>query len=234
MNDRNSLLDKIRALLSKTVENGCSEHEAMAALAKARAMMDAYEITNEDLRLTEEEGAVLKTATDKRDPHDIKAHMSMAVAAFTGTKVWQNREGLLVFCGLRADTDFAEWLLTTLANFVQVELVSYLASTVAPQSDRRKIINGFCGGATSRISARLRELVAASEAAAVNNSRALIVVKSNLISAKMREAGITLGRSRRSSRRINADSYNAGRAAGDRASFGRPIGGAAGTPRIGG
>jgi hypothetical protein len=45
MNDRNSLLDKIRALMSKTAENGCTEHEALAALDKARALMDAYEVT---------------------------------------------------------------------------------------------------------------------------------------------------------------------------------------------
>ena len=41
MNNRNSLL----ALLSKTVENGCTESEALAALDKARAMMDAHEVT---------------------------------------------------------------------------------------------------------------------------------------------------------------------------------------------
>ena len=32
MNDRNGLLDKIRAPMSKTAENGCTEHEALAAL----------------------------------------------------------------------------------------------------------------------------------------------------------------------------------------------------------
>jgi hypothetical protein len=39
MNDRNSLLDKVRALMSKTAENGCTEHEALAALDKARALI---------------------------------------------------------------------------------------------------------------------------------------------------------------------------------------------------
>jgi hypothetical protein len=41
---RDELLAKIRALLAKTIENGCSEHEALAALSKARAMKDAYGI----------------------------------------------------------------------------------------------------------------------------------------------------------------------------------------------
>jgi len=38
--EREKLLDKIRALLSKTTESGCTEGEYLAALAKARALMD--------------------------------------------------------------------------------------------------------------------------------------------------------------------------------------------------
>ena len=57
--NREHLLDKIRALLSKTTENGCTEAEALTALAKARAMMDAYEVTETDLQLTKAEAAVL-------------------------------------------------------------------------------------------------------------------------------------------------------------------------------
>lgn len=42
--------DKIKALLSKTIENGCKEPEMMSALAKAQALMDAYQITDDDLK----------------------------------------------------------------------------------------------------------------------------------------------------------------------------------------
>jgi hypothetical protein len=38
--NRKSTLAKIKALLAKTTENGCTEDEAMAALDKAREMMD--------------------------------------------------------------------------------------------------------------------------------------------------------------------------------------------------
>ena len=39
MNDREKMQDKIKALLSKTVERGCTQEEELAALAKARALM---------------------------------------------------------------------------------------------------------------------------------------------------------------------------------------------------
>ena len=53
--ERESVLNKIRALLAKTMENGCSEAEAMAALGKAQAMKDAYAVTEAELNLTKEE-----------------------------------------------------------------------------------------------------------------------------------------------------------------------------------
>jgi hypothetical protein len=40
--ERETVLNKIRALLAKTLDNGCSEAEAVAALDKAQAMKDAY------------------------------------------------------------------------------------------------------------------------------------------------------------------------------------------------
>ena len=90
MNDRNSLLDKIRALMSKTAENGCTEHEALAALDKARAMMDAYEVTEADLQLTKADAAILRSEPPgSRDPHKIKRGMASAVARFCDCKVWR-------------------------------------------------------------------------------------------------------------------------------------------------
>jgi Protein of unknown function (DUF2786) len=47
---RGNILDKVRALLNKTCANGCTKHEEHAALTKARAMMDAYEITEAELK----------------------------------------------------------------------------------------------------------------------------------------------------------------------------------------
>jgi hypothetical protein len=47
---RENLLDKMRALLTKTRENCCTETEELPALAKVRAMRDAYCVTDDDRR----------------------------------------------------------------------------------------------------------------------------------------------------------------------------------------
>jgi hypothetical protein len=230
--NRDSLLDKIRALMSKTVDNGCTEAEALAALDKARAMMDAYEVTEADLQLSKAEGAILrKEPPGSKDPHGIKRGMAVAVAKFCDCKVWRSQEGL-TFCGLKSDAQFATWLLDNLTSFVQAELMNHLIGCLAPKGERRPIINGFVMGATNRISERLKQLCAQSETVASTNSRALVVVKSTAIADKMKELGITLGKARGSARSINRDSYAAGQGAGERASFGRPVSGSNATPRL--
>ena len=67
---RDRLLDKIRGLLAKKIENGCSEPEALSALSMARAMMDAYAVTETELNLTKEEKAILRREPPgTKDPH---------------------------------------------------------------------------------------------------------------------------------------------------------------------
>lgn len=229
---RDSLLDKIRALLSKTTANGCTEPEALAALDKARAMMDAYEVTDAELQLTAELAAVIRKTTG-RDPHSIKSSLAMAIARFCDCKVWRGGDKAMVFCGLPSDAEFAEWLLDTLTAFVQAELASHLMGRVEAKGSRRFVINGFVAGCTRRISARLNELSAQSKRVASSNSTALVVTKDAAVSAAMAAAGINLRGARRSRRRIDGGSYAAGQAAGERASFGRPVDGAA-SARIGG
>jgi hypothetical protein len=233
---RENLIGKIRALLAKTMANGCSEAEALAALAKARAMIDAYEISDDELALTREEKAVLREDS-KHDPHAVKRFLLSAVADFAGVKVWlrSGRQGGHTFCGMASDIDLAQWMLAHLSQFVLVELFGYLQKQITPKGQRRRMINGFVLGATGRISARLRELTVASKTAAskqahydiiaTGQSRAMVVaeIKRDAIAAAMRAAGVHL-RSSTSSRVSNSDAHAAGRAAGDRATFGRPVG----------
>ena len=73
MADRNSIIDKIKALLAKTTANGATEAEMISALDKASAMMDAYDITDEELQVAKDEAAKLHAdPPDLKDPHKIK------------------------------------------------------------------------------------------------------------------------------------------------------------------
>jgi Protein of unknown function (DUF2786) len=225
--ERDDLLNKIRGLLAKTTANGCTEAEALAGLSKARAMMDAYAVTDSELALTKEEKAILRREPPgTKDPHRIKYLLLSSVARFCGCEGWRNTHvRTLVFCGLPSDAQFATWLLDTLTAFVQAELTIFLMDADPDKEDRREAIRSFVVGCTDRIGRRLDDLCKQSEAVATSNARALVVIKGQAVQAKLDELGIKLCFSSGSCGSIDFSSYRAGQAAGDRASFGRPVSG---------
>lgn len=236
MADRNAIIEKIKALLAKTTENGATEAEMMSALDKASAWMDAYEISEADLQLAKEEAAMLHAEPpDTTDPHKIKWRLSYAVRQFCGVEIYRKHgEGGLKFIGMPSDTQFAMWLLDNLADFVFEETYKHLIGCLAPKGERQVVIRSFTAACCERISERLLALVKRSEAARTSNGRELVVVKGAAIKAYMKEHGIHLRSCGGSApRNVNEAAQAAGRAAGDRASFGRPVSGAAGALRIG-
>jgi hypothetical protein len=208
----------------------------LAALAKARAMRDAYAVTDGELQLAKSELAILRNEPeDKNDPHNIKHRLAGAVAEFCDCKVWvqnNSRNSRFTFCGMVSDTEWAAWLLDHLTDFVASELVLHLMTSLAPKNERREIIRGFVIGATEQISRRLMEL-SKPPAEQTSNGRALVAIKSTAIADKMKECGITLRQSYERFSSYDEGAMAAGRQAGNGASFGRPVSGAVGALRLG-
>ena len=236
MPDRSSIIDKIKALLAKTTENGATEHEMLAALDKAAAMRDAYDITDEELQVAKDEAAMLHAdPPDLKDPHKIKWRLTYGVAQFCGVTIYRARRETGLRCiGTASDVQFAMWLLDNLADFVFGALYEHLIGCCAPPSERRIIMRTFVESCCDRITDRLLALVERSKAARTSNGRELVVTKDAAIKTFMKEHDIHIRTcSGPSSSTVNAAAQAAGRAAGDRASFGRPVSGAGGVLRIG-
>jgi hypothetical protein len=222
---RDRLLDKIRALLSKTQANGCTEAEAFASLDKARALMDAYEVTSEELRLTKEGADIIFKAT-RNDEYGVRSYLAFAVSRFCDCRILTNRNGDTLFVGLRSDVQFADWLLDHLANFVRAALAAFLIGRTEKHENRRQLTDSFVYGCTGKISGRLLALIVLSAQRARDNSRALVVIKIQKIDAFLAERGIHLPPPKRcGGPDSSVDGYNAGLSAGERASFNRPLSG---------
>jgi Protein of unknown function (DUF2786) len=236
MPDRNEIIEKIKKLLDKTTENGCTEAEMMSALDKAAAMMDAYQISDEDLQIAKDEAVELYTEPpDTQDPHSIKWRLVVAVSKFCGVEIYRKRRetGLRVL-GAPADVQWALWLLDHLADFVFGALYEHLIGCCAPPKERRVIMRSFVEACCNHISDRILELVVRSETTRTSNGRELVVIKNAAIKAYMKEHGIHLTScSGYSPSTSNSAAQAAGRAAGARATFGRPVSGRAGVLRLG-
>jgi hypothetical protein len=234
--NRNSIIDKVKALLSKTTANGCTEEEELSALAKARAWIDAHEITDDELQLSREEKAILhdESEADARDTHKIKWQLCHGVGRYCNVRIYRDRSKVgLTFVGFKSDIDFATWLLDHLSDFVHEALFEFLLDCLAPEGkERKEEIRGFVIGCTARLTVRLIEMCDQSKTERTTNGKALVVVKDQAIRDLMKAEGIHL-RSSYSRARFSDGALAAGQSAGDRASFGRPVSGAGATLRLG-
>jgi hypothetical protein len=237
MTNRASIVEKIKALLQKTTENGCTEGEMLSALDKAAAMRDAYDISDDELAEAKCDAAILRAEPpDASDPHRLKWLLSSGVREFCNVEIYRSRHQSGLKCiGLPSDCDFAMWLLDSLADFVFHELYAHLIGNLAPKGERQIIIRSFVHACCDRINRRLLELVERSKVARTSNGRELVAVTNAAITAYKKQHNIRIHSCSGSSpRNINEAAQAAGLAAGDRASFGRPVSGAAGVLRIGG
>lgn len=234
---KNSMIDKIKALLSKTTEAGCTEQEMLSSLAKARAMMDAYDISDDDLQLSREEKAVLhdESSANADDSHKIKWQLVYGVAKFCNVQIFRDRQKAgLSFIGFKSDIEYAMWLLDHLSDFVHNALFEFLLDyDCLATKDRKEAIRGFVIGCTGRIEARMIEMCNQSESARTTNGKALVVIKDQAIKDFMKAEGIRLQCDGGSRAAFSDSARAAGQAAGDLASFARPVSGAGAALRLG-
>lgn len=228
-----AMIDKIRAMLAKTVENGCTEAEAMVALQMAETMMQAHEITEDDLKEVRGETAILMRS-DMRDPQNVRWKLCYWISKFTETKTFGHKKSIK-FVGLKGDVEFALWLTETLTTFVHSELKRYMWANgyQAFQGTKRvRVINSFIIGCCSRINTKLLTMINARNVTTLGTD--LVVAKQALIEDVMKDLNVKKADNRgRKASAFYRDVYSAGQEAGDKASFGRPVEDKQGMLRIG-
>lgn len=212
MNDsRKKMLEKVKAILAKTMGNGCTEGEAMAALAKARELMATYDIDEAELDEFDKEKATTHKTKDS-DPYDIKRNLCVNVAKFTSCKAFRDKEDVTNFAGKPSDIIFATWLLDTLQRFVMRALRAYQKDLIVNKGAYHSNNLGsasFVVGCAMRINEKLEELAPIDWA----KTQELIVKELNMNLVKSRGRG----------REINQNSAKAGYAEGKHARFDRPV-----------
>lgn len=214
------LRTRVRALLAKTVDNGCTEDEALAAAAKAAELLDRHDLSMSDVDLREAscERVVYETRRKKRIPI---ADCVGAVAHFCDCKVWRERdaagEARYVFFGLPADAEVALYLTGLIDAAVRSELGRYKTSPAYLRfrhRDRYLANASFALGMVTSIAERLDAMKAGRDRANGETGRDLVVVKASVVDEEMRRLGIDLRTSRGAGRFVSPDAFEAGGTAG--------------------
>ena len=202
---RAQLAKKIKALLAKTTEAGCTEDEALAAALAAAKLQAEYNINLTDVELLEEGFEQITLAWKSSKAQFIEDRIAAAVAYFTSTRVWvvrpqkepgrvslPKREAYkMVFCGLKSDAVFGAWLLESLRDYTLRHATFYGAINGAAAA--RSFTLGICARIAGRLMASKFETIVKHRAP--DATRALVVLdKQLMISEYLKEKDITLKR----------------------------------------
>lgn len=221
--DIDRLVLRIEALRAKTVAQGCTEQEALAAAEKVAELLDRYglSLSEVDLRRQRCEGIGVETDRKRRGPID---GCMGTIAAFFDCRVWSetSKDATLryIFFGLPADVQAAVYLHDLIALAFATETSAFQATEIyrsAHGSRRRSAVNSFQVGLARGIIGKLDTLRQSREAASGSTSgRALVPVKESIIDAEMDRLGLSLRRRNAVRRMVQAAAFGAGREAGER------------------
>lgn len=215
------LRTRIQGLRAKTIDNGCTEGEALAAAAKVAELLDRHDLSLTDIEIREApcERREYETHRKKRIPLD---DCVGAIAEFCDCRVWREKdqagEGRYVFFGLRADVEVADYLTEVIDTAVRSELGRYKTSADYQRfrHQERHLANAsFALGMVASIADKLMAMKAGRDQ--VNNStgRGLVVLKATVVDAELEKLDLKLRTVSRASRMVSPMAYDAGGEAGE-------------------
>lgn len=220
------LRTRIQALRAKTIDNGCTEGEALAAAAKVAELLDRYELslTDIEIRETQCEERVYETHLKKRIPID---ECIGAIAAFCDCRVWRQKnaagEARYVFFGLPADVEVAHYVTELIDGAVRTELGRYKVSAEYKRfrHQERHLANAsFALGMCASIADRLVAMKAERDGVVRSTGRGLVVLKAAVVDTELERLGVKLRTVEAGPGRfISPDAYDAGGIAGEAVSL---------------
>ncbi|MEI7710356.1 MAG: DUF2786 domain-containing protein [Rhodospirillales bacterium] len=220
--DLDRLVQRIRGLRAKTVDRGCTEHEAMAAAAKVAELLDRHGLTLNELDLRQQvcEGVGIETGRKRRVPID---SCMGTIGTFFDCRVWSERSGngtiRYIFFGLPGDVDGALYLHDLVARAFETETLEFQNGNIYRKSmERRTATHSFQIGLANGIRTKLSALRTDRDAARRETSgRDLVPVKQSILREELERLGLHfVARSAPRPRRASMDAYGAGEEAGAR------------------
>jgi hypothetical protein len=191
---REGQLARIRALMAKTVDNGCTEAEAAAAAAAVDRLLAQYEISLDEVNIREQEIVMRGVKARRHQVVDIAWH----IAKFTDCKVWTSGDEIIYF-GFVVDTEIAEYLTLVFKRAIDSGSAAFTlfnrdydeASTPA----RVEMVRSFGIGMSHRLGERLMQLKSKRDfEQRESTGRDLVMLKHPFVDAAFDALNLTLGK----------------------------------------
>lgn len=209
--DRDNISRRIRALRAKTVENGCTEDEAIAAAEMLSKLLEKYNMTVDEAEMR---ASPFEQHTERHgDPVGERLwKIADAVAFLTGSRYWTSRPGVhpieINFFGFSHEVEVARYILEICAAAMRRQQDRIRRKHFTSERRQRRELVPFLDGMADRLAQRIRAMKPP-----VPPGTGLIVLHDALVEAAMKTKTET-GRARQS--RDVEPGYRRGLDAGDR------------------
>jgi len=220
--EREKIAARIRALRAKTVENGCTEDEAIAAAEMLARLLEKYNLTLEEAELR---ASPFEKHTETY--HDWVGErlwkVAAAVSYLTGARYWRSRYGVypveISFFGFVHEVEVSRYMLEICTGAMRREMQRRTNPLLSFRKQRAQA-GPFLDGMADSLWRRIRALKPKQPI-----GTGLIVLHDALVEQAMKDAGHDIEDMRsRGSLTLEAG-YLDGLAAGDRVSLNQGLGG---------
>jgi hypothetical protein len=219
---------RIKALTEKTVSNGCTEAEAMAAAEMVGRLLERYALTMEEVDVRDAACVQVSIPIGGQRRRPIDGCVT-AIARFCDCKVWLAKEESgpsYIFFGFEADASLAAYLFSLIDHAIRNELAAFRAKTRLKGPDLRAASTSFQQGMTVRIAARLDEMLRARDASVIRQratGSALMLVKQSVVDDAFAKTDIRLVTTAPRAKIPVNGAFRHGLEAGDRVNLNRPV-----------
>ena len=221
---------RIKALAEKTVSNGCTEAEAMAAAAMVGRLLERYALSMDEIDVREERCVQLEVPIGGKRRRPIDGCVT-AIARFCDCKVWIARDLVVpsyVFFGFEADTAMTGYLFSVIDRAMATALIDYRVwHPELRGATLRWSSTSFQQGMAARVTKRLDQMHRERDAHVVaqrTTGTDLILIKQQVVEDAFRDTRIKLVSLGGLSRARASGAFRQGLAAGDRINLNRPVG----------
>lgn len=225
---KEKILSKIKNLLNKTVENGCTETEALSASEMIGRLMSSYDINMSEIEFKNEDFLTINIDTVSKNA-TYGHNLIMAIAYFTDTKTWFSRNGNIKyhFFGSDKDVKIAEYLFHLLKNSMKFEIEKFKKSTIYKNnpSNGKSKVTAFMNGMTIRLNQRLREMKDELLQNENNETGIVLFNKKSIVETKFKQTNVKLSTSRAKITVRDSSSYNYGKEVGSKIDIRAGLGG---------
>jgi hypothetical protein len=223
---------KVRMLLARTPDRGCTEGEAMHALQKAGALLAQYNLSMTEIDVYDEPCVTGEFRTGgKKSSRYIP--LVPELARFCGVRTWlvRGNEVVFKFFGFEPDVQLAEYLCTFLqtstANAVQA--FKHTPEYKFADMHRKSLSTSFINGLNKRLVTRLKDMQRERTDTVLDrgfqsSSNALVTMsKEDKIDVGYKKLGLRLKTVSSWTRTTSEAASQAGAAAGDQINLSRPL-----------